>query len=67
MVLLSNYPADPTQRYLDWLQARTHAELGVRSFTLSSPMHFGEIYQAAWQVLYELMVGTPPVPALPFI
>ena len=43
IVLLSNYPTDPTQRYLDWLRQRTDASPDLRPFTLSSPMHFGEI------------------------
>ena len=60
IVLLSDYPEERTQGYLDWLGARTRAELVVRPVRLSSPMHFGEIYQTARQVLSEL---TAPVPA----
>jgi DNA-binding NtrC family response regulator len=62
IVLLSNYPADQTQIYLDWLRQRTTAPLDLRPCRLSSPMHFGEIYQAARQVLSELT--TEPAPTL---
>ena len=54
IVLLSDSPADRVQRYRDWLQARTGAALELHPVTLSSPMHFGEIYQAARQALSEL-------------
>ena len=64
IVLLSNSPADRTQRYLEWLGPRTGAVLDLRPFTLSSPMHFGEIYRAARQVLSELTAGPSPAPAL---
>ena len=62
IVLLSDAPADRTQGYRDWLQARTEAVLELCPVTLSSPTHFGEIYQAARQVLRELIVD--PAPAL---
>jgi transcriptional regulator with PAS, ATPase and Fis domain len=66
IVLLSDAPADRNQRYRDWLQARTGAVLELRQVTLSSPMHFGEIYQAARQVLNELTAGSPAGLALTF-
>ena len=64
IVLLSDAPVDRTQSYRDWLQARTEAVLEWRPVTLSSPTHFGEIYQAARQVLRELIVEPAPAPAL---
>jgi len=64
IVLLSDYPEDRTREYLDWLGARTGAELVVRPVTLASPMHFGEIYQAARRVLAELSAGPSPEPPL---
>lgn len=64
LVLLNDYPADRTQRYLDWLQHYTDAALDVRRANLSSPMHFGEIYRIARQVLGELMTESAPAPKL---
>ena len=43
IVLLSGYPEDRTQGYLDWLGARTGTELAVRPVRLASPMHSGDI------------------------
>ncbi len=64
IVLLGDSPADRTQRYLEWLKARTRAALDLRPCTLSSPMHFGDIYRAARQVLSELTADPSPAPAL---
>ena len=64
LALLSNYAPEQTQHYLDWLRQRTDAPLELRRCTLSSPMHFGEIYQIARQVLSELTAGASPGPAL---
>ncbi len=64
IVLLSDYAEDRTRGYLEWLGGRTRAGLGVRPITLSSPMHFGEIYKAARQVLGELAAGPSPAPVL---
>ncbi|MDQ5909324.1 MAG: hypothetical protein QG599_1419 [Pseudomonadota bacterium] len=60
LVLLSDYTPEKTQHYLDWLRQRTDAALDFRPCTLSSPMHFGEIYQAARQVLSELTADAAP-------
>ena len=64
IVLLGDSPADRAQRYLEWLKARTRAALDLRPCTLSSPMHFGDIYRAVRQVLSELTAGPSPAPAL---
>ena len=61
LALLSNYPADQTQPYLDWLRQHTTAPLELHLCRLSSPMHFGEIYPAARQVLSELTTETAPL------
>jgi len=60
IVLLSDYGEARTRGYLAWLGGRTRAGLIVRPVALSSPMHFGEIYQAARQVLGELTAGPSP-------
>lgn len=64
LVLLSDYAPDKTRSYLDWLRPRTDAALDLRPCSLSSPTHFGEIYQAERRVLSELMTGSAPAPAL---
>lgn len=45
--LLTNYPGSEVQQFICWLQDRTAARLTVLREELSSPTHFGEIYQAA--------------------
>ncbi len=64
IVLLSDAPAERTQHYRDWLQPRTGAVLEFRRVTLTSPIHFGEIYQAARQVLAELTAESATALAL---
>jgi len=64
LALLSDYPADQTRIYLGWLRQHTTAPLDLHPCRLSSPMHFGEIYQAARQVLSDVTAGTSPSPAL---
>lgn len=64
IILLSDYAEDRTRGYLAWLEGRTRAELIVRPVTLSSPMHFGEVYRAARQALSNLTAGPSPAPAL---
>ncbi len=64
IVLLGDYPEDRMRGYLDWLRTRTRAALDLRPCTLSSPMHFGDIYRAARQVLSELTADPSPAPAL---
>ena len=66
IVLLSDSPADRVQRYRDWWQTRSGAALEFHPVTLSSPMHFNEIYQAARQVLGELTTETAPLLTLHF-
>ena len=66
IVLLSDYPADRTQPYLGWLRQHTAAPVDLHPVTLSSPMHFGEIYQAARQVLNQLTADSSPAPLLTF-
>ena len=66
IVLLSDYPADRTQPYLEWLRQHTAVPLDLHPVTLSSPMHFGEIYQAARQVLNQLTADFSPTPMLTF-
>jgi len=47
VLLLSNYERARTRRFVHWLGGRTEAAIAVHQVRLSSPMHFGEIYEAA--------------------
>ncbi|MFP3868506.1 MAG: sigma-54 interaction domain-containing protein [Desulfobacteraceae bacterium] len=53
VVLLNNYPVAETRGYRPWLQKLTKAEINLHDQKLSSPTHFGEIYQAAVNVVSE--------------
>ena len=46
LVLLCNYPADQGRAYVNWLSAQTKITLEWHPVALSSPVHFGDIYQA---------------------
>lgn len=52
--LLYNYPSSDIATYLDWLRQRTAISVTGHQITLSSPVNFGEIYQAANQALLDL-------------
>lgn len=45
--LLYNYDPNKVKPYLDWLQTQTTTQINAHPATLSSPVNFGEIYQAA--------------------
>ena len=76
--LLSNYPKVRGDPYLRWLQAQTHARIEFHYINLSTPTHFGEIYEAAVQateevfksngrtveLTYHLSPGTPSMAAV---
>ena len=44
--LLYNYPDDQVQPYLAWLSEQVQVPINAHTVQLSSPVHFGEIYQA---------------------
>lgn len=52
--LLYNYPDDPVNNYVKWLRSLTSAQIYTYKAQLSSPVHFGEIYLAATNVLDQL-------------
>lgn len=76
--LISDYPEGEISAYLDWLKARTATHIRVHYQRLSSPTHFGEIYETAVKVVSEtielykedvaltfhLSPGTPPMAAV---
>lgn len=52
--LLYNYPDESVNNYVKWLQSLTSAKIYTYKSQLSSPVHFGEIYLAATNVLDQL-------------
>jgi hypothetical protein len=51
--LLCDYPDIRSAPYIDWLRQRTATSIVVHPVTLSSPTHFGEIYQVALRIVGE--------------
>ena len=45
--LLTNYSREKTRAFVKWLASQTKAEIQPLFATLSSPIHFGDIYEAA--------------------
>jgi hypothetical protein len=54
--LLYSYPAERVEPYLAWLREQVDVPITAYYKKLSSPVHFGEIYQAANQHLKRLSV-----------
>jgi transcriptional regulator with PAS, ATPase and Fis domain len=53
VILLNNYPAKESSRYLQWLRQRTDSEIDHQYVSLTSPTDFGEIYKAAMQAIEQ--------------
>lgn len=78
LVLLSNYPQDQVDTYLEWLRTKKTITTIVRFVALSSPTDFGEIYHAVLATLqavksqhgselsltFHLSPGTPAMAAV---
>jgi transcriptional regulator with PAS, ATPase and Fis domain len=73
--LLYNYPDESVDKYVKWLQAETNVQIYTYKAQLSSPVHFGEIYLEATNVLDTLALqniypdillspGTPAMQAI---
>jgi len=73
--LLSSYPAERVEPYLAWLKASVSTCIELHYESLSSPVHFGEIYKAANKHLERLSLprtdlsilispGTPAMQAI---
>lgn len=52
--LLCSYPAERVEPYLAWLRKHVALPVEAQYESLSSPVHFGEIYQAASKLLDRL-------------
>ncbi|MCE4056144.1 sigma-54 interaction domain-containing protein [Pseudomonas sp. Au-Pse12] len=55
--LLCSYPEERVEPYLDWLREQVDVPITAHYATLSSPVHFGEIYQVASECLKHLSVS----------
>ncbi|MBF7728586.1 sigma 54-interacting transcriptional regulator [Pseudomonas sp. N040] len=52
--LLCSYPTERVEPYLEWLHEQVDVPITAHYVSLSSPVHFGEIYQAASKHLKQL-------------
>ena len=57
LVLLYNYPEKSVSPFLDWLRHRTEVAISANYVELTSPIHFGEIYEVASDLLESLAFG----------
>ena len=51
VILLSNYPEADSKRFVEWLSERTLSRIRLHQVQISSPIHFGDIYQRVTDVL----------------
>ncbi|MGQ0732462.1 MAG: sigma-54 interaction domain-containing protein [Acidobacteriota bacterium] len=58
-VLLSNYPKAHVDPYVRWLAPQTPSRIRIEHRKLSGPTDFGEIYEAAVQVLEKVVERHP--------
>ncbi len=52
--LIYNYPKNEVASYLEWLQSQIDTEIIASHVKLSSPVDFGDIYQAANTTLQNI-------------
>jgi transcriptional regulator with PAS, ATPase and Fis domain len=78
VVLLNNFPVERVAPFERWLKKKTKATLTVRSYALSSPTDYGDIYNAvgqavAWtrekygsntKLTFHLSPGTPAMASI---
>jgi transcriptional regulator with PAS, ATPase and Fis domain len=78
IILISDVPEPDCGTYAEWLKTYTSANIQTRKVALSSPTHFGEIYEAATaavketlqtdgddvELTYHLSPGTPAMAAV---
>jgi DNA-binding NtrC family response regulator len=65
-IIISDYPRSKVNEYLKWLENRTDTKISTTFVTLTSPVNFGEIYEAAVKVVTEVKNGSEHNPALTF-
>lgn len=59
-VFFSDLPVKTVNAYLKWLKGQTSADLEVHTASLTSPTHFGEIYENVNRVLAEYIAKASP-------
>ena len=78
IVLLSDHGQELVSPYLEWLKTHTKSPISVHQRPLTSPTHFGEIYEAAvavvssvtkrlrgpHELIFHLSPGTPAMAAV---
>jgi DNA-binding NtrC family response regulator len=78
IILISDVPDSDCAEYITWLKTLTPAQIQTKKVNLSSPTHFGEIYESAVKVIkdtleindneveltYHLSPGTPAMAAV---
>jgi len=64
--LLSNFSKEEGSRYVEWLKARTSADVKLFQRPLSSPTNFSEIYESARSVISDVLEKSPAKPHLTF-
>ena len=52
--LLSNYSEEESKRFVNWLSKRSSSQVRLHRVQISSPIHFGDIYQRVTEVLRGL-------------
>jgi len=52
--LISDLPPDETGKYIDWLKSLNSCKIVQYAEKLTSPTHFGEIYEAASRVISDI-------------
>jgi len=76
--LLCDYPREEAEPYMEWLKAQHPVEIAPHFVTLTSPVHFGDIYENATRVVsdaiknnrghaeltFHLSPGTPAMAAV---
>lgn len=55
VVLLDNWGKEDVKTYLSWLKEKTASKITLKKVHLSGPTNFGEIYQAATEIISEKM------------
>jgi len=57
--LISNYPKTESAAYLTWLKTQSAARVTLHQVKLSSPMHFGEVFERANEVVAKVLEDGP--------